>query len=53
MLRQIGWVPTTIDKAVEFAEKLEGIVDGVIATCAGDYEGDIELLKALQEIRRK
>jgi 5,10-methylenetetrahydrofolate reductase len=54
MLRQIGWVPTTtIDKAVEFAEKLEGIVDGVIATCAGDYEGDLELLKALQKIRKK
>jgi len=54
ILRKIGWSPTTtIDKAVEFAEKLEGIVDGIIATCAGDYQGDLELLKALQRIRKK
>jgi len=54
ILRKIGWSPTTtIDKAVEFAEKLEGIVDGIIATCAGDYQGDLELLKTLQRIRKK
>jgi 5,10-methylenetetrahydrofolate reductase len=54
ILRKIGWSPTTtIDKVVEFAEKLEGIVDGIIATCAGDYQGDLELLKALQRIRKK
>jgi 5,10-methylenetetrahydrofolate reductase len=54
ILKKIGWQPTTtIDKAVEFAEKLEGLVDGIIATCAGDYQGDLELLKALQKIRKK
>lgn len=54
ILRRIGWSPTTtIDKAVEFAEKLEGLVDGIIATCAGDYQGDLELLKALQKLREK
>jgi|UniRef100_A0A7J2U4D3 5,10-methylenetetrahydrofolate reductase len=54
ILKKIGWSPTTtIDKAVEFAEKLENLVDGIIATCAGDYQGDLELLKALQRIRKK
>jgi 5,10-methylenetetrahydrofolate reductase len=54
ILRRIGWSPTTtIDTAVEFAEKLEGLVDGIIATCAGDYQGDLELLKALQRVRGK
>jgi hypothetical protein len=54
ILKKIGWTPTTsIDKAVEFAKKLEGIVDGIIATCAGDYQGDLELLKTLQEVREK
>jgi 5,10-methylenetetrahydrofolate reductase len=54
ILRKIGWSPTTtIDRAVEFAEKLEGVVDGIIATCAGDHQGDLELLKALQRIRKK
>uniref|UniRef100_A0A7C4F8R2 Methylenetetrahydrofolate reductase (NAD(P)H) n=1 Tax=Thermofilum pendens TaxID=2269 RepID=A0A7C4F8R2_THEPE len=54
ILRRIGWSPTTtIEKAVEFAEKLEGLVDGIIATCAGDYQGDLELLKVLQKLREK
>jgi len=54
ILKKIGWQPTTtIDKAVEFAERLEGLVDGIIATCAGDYQGDLELLKALQKLRKK
>ncbi len=54
ILKKIGWNPTTtIDKAVEFAERLEGTVDGIIATCAGDYQGDLELLRALQKIRKK
>jgi len=54
ILKKIGWAPTTtLDKALEFAERLEGLVDGIIATCAGDYQGDLELLKILQRIRRK
>jgi len=53
ILERIGWAPTTtIDRAGEFAEKLKGVVDGIIATCLGDLEGDKELLKALQDFRR-
>jgi hypothetical protein len=53
ILERIGWSPTTtMERAVEFAEKLEGIVDGIIATCLGDLEGDKELLKVLQDIRK-
>ncbi|MEM1646134.1 MAG: hypothetical protein QXL96_09775 [Ignisphaera sp.] len=52
ILARIGWNPTTsIENAVAFAEKLLGIVDGIIATCAGDYEGDKELLKLLTKFR--
>jgi len=52
ILERIGWAPTTtLDKAVEFAEKLQGVVDGIIATCLGDLEGDKKLLEALQKIR--
>jgi 5,10-methylenetetrahydrofolate reductase len=54
ILKKIGWQPTTtLDKAAEFAERLEGLVDGIIATCAGDYQGDLELLRILQRIRKK
>jgi hypothetical protein len=49
----IGWpVTTTMDRVEGYAEKLEGLVDGVIATCAGDYEGDKELLERLQKFRK-
>jgi len=52
ILRKIGWsATTTMNKVEEFAEKLEGIVDGIIATCAGDSKGDMELLKRLQPFR--
>lgn len=53
ILARIGWNPTTsIENAAGFAEKLENIVDGLIATCAGDYEGDKELLKQLRRLRK-
>ena len=52
-LKMIGWpTTTTIDRVEEFAAKLDGVVDGVIATCAGDYEGDMELLRKLQKFRK-
>ena len=54
IIKMIGWpVTTTMDQAEEFAAKLEDYVDGIIVTCAGDPEGDIELLKRLQEFRDK
>ncbi len=54
ILKQIGWEPTTtINNVVNYVEKLNGIVDGVIATCAGDYQGDLEVLKALNNKFRK
>jgi hypothetical protein len=52
-VKMIGWpVTTTMDHAEEYAAKLEGLVDGVIATCAGDPEGDKELLGKLQKFRK-
>ncbi|MEM0095108.1 MAG: hypothetical protein QXL77_03085 [Candidatus Bathyarchaeia archaeon] len=52
MVKMIGWpTTTTIDRVEEVASKLDGLVDGVIATCAGDYEGDKELLAKLQKFR--
>jgi hypothetical protein len=52
-VRMIGWpVTTTMEHAEEYAAKLEGLVDGVIATCAGDPEGDKELLGKLQKFRK-
>ncbi|MCX7794194.1 MAG: hypothetical protein N2257_07325 [Thermodesulfovibrionales bacterium] len=52
ILERIGWSPTTsLERAVEFAQKLEGIVDGIIATCLGDLEGDRKLLEVLQKVR--
>jgi len=52
IVKMIGWpITTTMDRVEEFAAKLDGIVDGIIATCAGDYEGDLELLKRLQKFR--
>ncbi len=52
VLDRIGWTSTTtMDTAVTFAEKLEGIVDGIIATCLGDIDGDKQLLELLQKVR--
>jgi hypothetical protein len=52
-IKLIGWpVSTSIDKVEKFVSRLEGLVDGVIATCAGDAEGDKELLKKLQIFRK-
>ncbi|MCD6243569.1 hypothetical protein J7K06_07825 [Candidatus Bathyarchaeota archaeon] len=53
IIKMIGWpVTTTMDQAEDYVAKLEGIVDGIIATCAGDHEGDKELLKKLQKFRQ-
>jgi len=53
ILARIGWKPTTsLEKAEEYMAKLQGLVDGVIATCAGDFEGDKELLKKIQSYRK-
>ncbi|MGB9134315.1 MAG: hypothetical protein WCC63_01835 [Candidatus Bathyarchaeia archaeon] len=52
-IKMIGWpVTTSIELVEEYVAKLEGIVDGVIATCAGDHEGDKELLGKLQKFRK-
>lgn len=54
IIKMIGWpTTTTIDHAEDYAAKLEGIVDGIIVTCAGDPEGDKELLRKLQKFRRR
>jgi hypothetical protein len=51
-VKMIGW-PTaaTMDTVEEKAAKLDGLVDGIIATCAGDAEGDKEMLQRLQKFR--
>jgi hypothetical protein len=52
-VKMIGWpVTTTMDHVEEYAAKLEGLVDGIIATCAGDPEGNKELLEKLQKFRK-
>jgi len=52
ILERIGWSPTTtLEGAEEFAKKLDGVVDGIIATCLGDLEGDKRLLEVLQKVR--
>lgn len=52
IIKMIGWpITTTMDRVEEYAAKLDGLVDGIIATCAGDYVGDKELLKKLQKFR--
>ena len=52
-VKMIGWpVAATMDTVVEKAAKLDGLVDGIIATCAGDAEGDKEMLQKLQKFRR-
>ena len=51
-MKMIGWpATTTMEKVEETAAKLEGVVDGIIATCAGDAEGDKEMLLKLQKFR--
>jgi hypothetical protein len=51
-MEMIGWpATTTMDKVEETAAKLDGLVDGIIATCAGDAEGDKEMLQKLQKFR--
>ncbi len=52
VLDMIGWPATTnMEGAEDFVADLEGVVDGVIATCLGDAKGDMELLKRLQKFR--
>ena len=52
-VKMIGWpVTTTMNHVEEYAAKLDGLVDGIIATCAGDPEGDKELLMKLQKFRK-
>lgn len=52
VLEMIGWPASTdMDGAEDFVAGLEGVVDGVIATCLGDAAGDMELLKRLQKFR--
>lgn len=54
IVKMIGWpITTTMNHAEEFAAKLEGMVDGIIPTCAGDFEGDKELLQKLQKFRKR
>jgi hypothetical protein len=53
-LKRIGWAPTTtMEKAEQFVEDLEGVVDGIIPTCLGDSAGDRELLERIQKFRDK
>ena len=51
-VKMIGW-PTaaTMETVEEKAAKLVGLVDGIIATCAGDAEGDKLMLQKLQKFR--
>lgn len=53
ILERIGWpATTTMDGVEEFAAKLEGVVDGIIASCMGDAAGDRELLERVQKFRK-
>ena len=52
IVKRIGWrTAATMDTVEEKAAKLNGFVDGIIATCAGDAEGDKEMLQKLQKFR--
>ncbi len=52
VIKMIRWpVTTTMDRVEEYVERLEGVVDGLIAACAGDHEGDKMLLKKLRRFR--
>jgi hypothetical protein len=51
-MEMIGWPATaTMDTVEEKAARLDGVVDGIIATCAGDAKGDKEMLQKLQKFR--
>jgi hypothetical protein len=51
-LKLIGWpVSATMETVEEKAAKCVGLVDGLIATCAGDAEGDKLMLQKLQKFR--
>ncbi len=51
-MKIIGWpVTATMDTVEEKAARLVGLVDGIIATCAGDAEGDKLMLQKLQKFR--
>jgi hypothetical protein len=51
-VKMIGWpVAATMEQVEEKASKLVGLVDGIIATCAGDAEGDKLMLQKLQKFR--
>ena len=53
-VKMIGWpVAATMDTVEEKAARLDGLVDGIIATCAGDAEGDKEMLQKLQKFRKR
>lgn len=52
IVKVIGWpVTATMDTVEEKAARLVGLVDGIIATCAGDAEGDKLMLQKLQKFR--
>ena len=51
-MKFIGWPPAaTMETVEEKASQLVGVVDGIIATCAGDAEGDKLMLQKLQKFR--
>jgi hypothetical protein len=51
-VKMIGWPTTaTMDTVEERAAQLDGLVDGIIASCMGDAEGDKEMLRKLQKFR--
>ena len=51
-LGRIGWPATTdMAHAEKFVAGLEGVVDGIIATCLGDVAGDMQLLEMIQKYR--
>ena len=52
IVKIIGWpVTATMETVEEKAAKCVGLVDGIIATCAGDAEGDKLMLQKLQKFR--
>jgi len=52
-MKMIGWTSTTsIDRVEEYVAKLEGIVDGVIATCAGDPRRRQRAIKETSEVQK-
>lgn len=52
ILDRIGWpASATMDNVEEMVAELEGSVTGVIATCLGFVDSDVELLRKLQKFR--